>query len=157
MKRVCMFLVAAFLLPTASHSQQNPLIGSWKQNVTMSKYETGQPVQSNTYTITSSGANGLSVTQDRTNAGGSNDHIQFTANFDGKDYPVTGYTDGRALVSIKRITPNSFRLTYKNKQGEAVEIHPWVVSPDGKTLSTAVSNVGANGQLGHRLVIFDKQ
>src|SRR5260370_42048643 len=56
--------------------------------------------------------------------------VDFTANFDGKDYPATGSVAGD-MVSIERVDANTIRVSMKK---------------DGKTLMTVTSAVSADGK-----------
>ena len=57
----------------------------------------------------------------------------YTANFDGKEYPVKG-SYAYDTVSLKRLGDRSFEETDKLK-GNVIEIDTWTVSSDGKTLT----------------------
>jgi hypothetical protein len=60
----------------------------------------------------------------------------YTANFDGKDYPVKGSYD-YDTVSLKRLGERAFEETDKLK-GKVVEIATCTVSNDGKTLTVVL-------------------
>ena len=86
----------------------DPRIGTWKLNVAKSKYSPGPPPQSQTLKVEASGK-GEKVTSEVVNADGTNTTTQYTANFDGKDSPLTG-SPIADMVSLKRIdarTPNA--------------------------------------------------
>ena len=89
---VASFLMA-FLLIAAStvvgRAQSDPVIGTWKLNLMKSKYNPGPPPKSLTRTYESV-RNGVKVTVEGVD--GFNNPIKYgyTANYDGKDYPVTG-------------------------------------------------------------------
>jgi hypothetical protein len=59
----------------------------------------------------------------------------YTANFDGKEYPVKG-SYNYDTVSLKRLGERAFEETDKLK-GKVIEIDTWTVSSDGKTLTVA--------------------
>src|SRR5688500_12039259 len=67
----------------------DPRIGTWKLNVAKSKYSPGPPPQSGTLKVEASGQ-GEKATSEGVNAEGGRTGTQYTANFDGKDYPITG-------------------------------------------------------------------
>jgi hypothetical protein len=69
----------------------DPRIGTWKLNVAKSKYSPGPAPQSLTVKVEPSGQGGEKVTAEFVNADGTRTTVQYTeANFDGKDYPLTG-------------------------------------------------------------------
>lgn len=59
----------------------------------------------------------------------------YTANFDGKEYPVKGSYE-YDTVSLKRLGERAIEETDKLK-GKVIEIDTWTVSSDGKTLTVA--------------------
>ena len=59
----------------------------------------------------------------------------YTANFDGKEYPVKGSYD-YDTVSLKRLGERAVEETDKLK-GKVTEIGTWTVSKDGKTMTVA--------------------
>jgi hypothetical protein len=66
------------------------------------------------------------------------------AQFDGKDYPVTGPTVGEGVtLALKHIGPRSFKLLMKNK-GKPFVRETYTVSQDGRTLTVAGSAVAVN-------------
>src|SRR5262245_23751630 len=70
--------------------------------------------------------------------------IQFTANYDGKDYPVTGNPDWDT-IAIKRIDAYKVEVTPK-KAGKVVSTNTRVVSNDGKTMTITEIGVNAKGE-----------
>ena len=66
---------------------------------------------------------------------GGTDDIEYTAKFDGKDYPITG--TGIDTVSLKRVDANTIERTGKVR-GKPAETCTMKVSPDGKTLTVTI-------------------
>ena len=80
---------------------------------------------------------------------------QYTANFDGKDYPLTG-SQNADKVSLKRIDARTTERT--NKKGDkVVTTVTQVVSQDGKTMTTTVKGTNAQGQAVDNVLVFEKQ
>ena len=79
----------------------DPRMGTWKLNVAKSKYSPGPAPRSVTLKVEPSGQ-GEKVTAEFVNADGTRTTSQYTANFDGKDYPFTGSAVADT-VSLKRI------------------------------------------------------
>jgi hypothetical protein len=76
---------------------------------------------------------GEKVTSEVVNADGTSTTTQYTANFDGKDYPLTGSLIAD-MVSLKRIDARTTERTDK-KGGTVAQTIRRVVSADGKTMN----------------------
>jgi hypothetical protein len=79
------------------------------------------------------------------------------AKFDGKDYPMVGPSvPARTTWSLKRTGERSFDMTQK-RNGKVLVINSFVLSEDGKTL-TSTTLVGPSGpQPGKLKAVFDRQ
>src|SRR5215470_1398125 len=98
--------------PTVDLSaQSDPRIGTWKLNATKSKFDPGPPPQSLTVKVEPSGK-GEKVTAEIVNADGTRTTTVYTANFDGKDYPLTG-SPTADMVALRRIDANTTERTDK--------------------------------------------
>ena len=64
-------------------------IGTWKLNVAKSKYTPGPSPKSATITYEET-ADGIKRTGESVDAEGKTTSFEYTAKYDGKDYPVTG-------------------------------------------------------------------
>jgi hypothetical protein len=132
----------------------DPRIGTWKLNVAKSKYSPGPPPQSQTLKVEPSGQ-GEKVTSEVVNADGTSTTTQYTANFDGKEYPLTGSPIAN-MVSLKRIDARTTERTDK-KSGTVAQTIRRVVSADGKTMNVTVKGKNAQGQEVSNAVVFEKQ
>jgi hypothetical protein len=129
-------------------------IGTWKLNVAKSKYSPGPAPQSGTLKIEAAGQ-GEKVTTEGVNAAGTATGIQYTANYDGKDHPLTG-SQNADTVSLKRIDARTIERT--DKKGDKVVLTlTQVVSQDGKTMTTTVKGTNAQGQAMDNVVVWEKQ
>ena len=81
--------------------------------------------------------------------------MQSTANFDGKDYPVTGAPDFDTVVQ-KRIDTHTIEFTRK-KAGKVASTATRVVSKDGKTSTVTDKGVNAKGEKFSNTLVYDKQ
>jgi hypothetical protein len=136
-------------------AKNDPLIGTWKLNLAQSKYSPGRPMRSETLTFAPFGDGGGKVTVDQVDAQGKQIHPEYSANFDAKDYPVTGAPDGDAVL-LKRIDANTTERIYK-KTGKVTKVVRRVVSKDGKMLTNTATGTNAQGQQVHNVTVFDKQ
>jgi len=129
-------------------------IGTWKLNVAKSKYSPGPAPQSQTLKVEASGQ-GEKVTTEGVNTAGTPTMTQYTANFDGKDYPLTG-SQNADKVSLKRIDARTTERTYK-KGDTVVLTFTQVVSQDGKTMTTTGKGTNAQGQAVDNVTVYEKQ
>jgi hypothetical protein len=129
-------------------------IGTWKLNVEKSKYSPGPAPKSETLKIEAAGE-GEKATTEGVNAAGTATKTEYTAKYDGKDYPLTG-SQNVDTVSLKRIDARTIERT--NKKGEkVVTTVTQVLSPDGKTMTSTVKGTNAQGQVVDNVVVWEKQ
>jgi len=146
------FVVADIVSVSAQTS--DPRVGAWKLNVAKSKFSRGPPPQSNTLKVEASGQ-GEKVTTEGINAEGGRTATQYTANYDGKDYPLTGSQIANT-VSLKRIDARTTERTDK-KDGKVVMTLTRVVSQDGKTMTVTAKGTNAQGQTVNNVAFWEKQ
>jgi len=139
----------------------NPLNGTWKLNVAKSKYSPAELTPK-------SGVTKFEVTQDTIKAvldgvdnQGRATHAEYTAKFDGKDYPWKGTIDGKPnlsqdTTSWKRIDNYTYESSAKLK-GQVLTTQRTVVARDGKTRTNTVTGKNAQGQIVNATVVYEKQ
>jgi hypothetical protein len=88
------------MLFAASLIAADAAIGTWKLNVAKSKFSPGPPPQSATVTYEESGR-GVKRTGEAVSADGTKTSFEYTAQYDGKDYPITGNPNADT-VALKR-------------------------------------------------------
>jgi hypothetical protein len=153
-----MILLGAMLtivMPAARVSAQSsdPVNGTWSLNVARSKFSTSAPKsEKRTYEVS-----GDSVTQttDRVDSQGKPVHMQFTAKYDGKDYPVTGNPDADT-VAVTRVDTHTTKATLK-KGGNPVIHTERSVAKDGKTMTVRTKGTNARGEKIDNVLLFEKQ
>jgi hypothetical protein len=133
----------------------DPLMGTWKLNVAKSKYSPGAPPQSGTTTYEPYGKDGFKFTADNVDAQGKSTHVTFVAEYDGKDYPITG-DPSRDAISCKRIDSHSHQTTNK-KDGKITTTSSRIISKDGKTMTITSTGKTPQGQAVHNVQVFEKQ
>lgn len=158
MRRILLFVpvvVAAVLISGVVLAQSNPAFGTWKLDTSKSKYTPGPAPQSLTVKLEPNGE-GLKSSAEGLAADGSHTAWSYTANYDGKDNPISGAGPGGAdTIAIKRINPNTTESTFK-KAGKVVRTSRLVVSGDGKVLK--ISGKGTqDGKPVSSVLVFDKQ
>ena len=137
-----------------SAQASNPRIGTWKLNVEKSKYNPGPAPQSNTMKVEASG-DGEKATTEGVNAAGTATKTEYTAQYDGKDYPMTG-SQNVETVSFKRIDARTMGRTDK-KGDKVVQTSTRVVSEDGKTMTVTTKGTNAQGQAVENVTVWEKQ
>jgi hypothetical protein len=131
--------------------------GTWSMNPAKS-VDSGIRTNVSQYTVT---GNGIKLVGDSVNATGIKSHLEFTAQFDGKDYPMVQTVDGKAVTDVKdrvvlrKVDDYTVELTRK-REGKVVLVIQMVVSPDGKMLTSSVRG-SDQGQPFEATTVFDKQ
>ena len=156
MMRACLASAfAAVLAGTVFAQAADPQVGSWKLNIAKSKYSPGPPPKSGTTKIEAAGA-GTKVTVDQVLSDGAVRHWEFTANYDGKDSPVTGNNPDADMVARTRVNANTVK-TVSKKNGKVTTSQTSAVSSDGKTRTVTTTGVSASGQAVNNVAVYDKQ
>jgi hypothetical protein len=150
------FIVGAILwVSPASVLGADPLIGTWKYDPAKSKFSPGPPSKSITVRFEAAGE-GVKVTADVVTASDKATHTEYTGNYDGKDYPITGTETGADTVSLKRLDARTTERIDK-KGGKVVMTFTRKVSRDGKTLTVTIKGTNPQGQRVNNVVVFVKQ
>jgi hypothetical protein len=152
-------LLAAFAVSipvafaAALRAQADMSVGTWELNVAKSS-STGTLAKSQTRTWEVSGQS-VKYTLKGIDAQGRPMLTQYTAAYDGKDYPIAG--DGSSdTIALTRVDERTFRFTQK-KAGKVVSTGTRVVSPDGKTLTVSTTGTNAAGQPTKSVLVFEKR
>src|ERR1700674_2532468 len=111
MKRLLQFVAITFLTFAVSatlRAQSNPLVGTWKLNVTKSKFDPGPGPKSLTRTVVAQG-DGVKYSFEGVAADGKPIAYGFSVQFDGKDNPISGsIPSGADTISAKRTDSNHY-------------------------------------------------
>ena len=141
-------------IANVSAQASDPRIGTWKLNAAKSKYSPGPAPHALTVNVEPSGQ-GEKVATEFVNADGTRTTTEYTANFDGKDYPLTG-SQIADTVSLKRSNARTTVRTDK-KGGTVAQTLRRVVSKDGKTMTVTTKGTNAQGQAVNNVAVFEKQ
>ncbi len=147
-------MVITVLILTVTTATADQLSGTWKMNAEKSKYSPG-PAPKDLTVVVESDENNYKLEATGTDGDGKPTHVQYTAKFDGKDYPATGIPNADA-VSLKRIDASTIE-TLQKKDGKVVMTITTKVSKDGKTRTSTWHGKNAEGKDVHNVVVFDKQ
>jgi hypothetical protein len=153
--RLVALLFATLLVSVGLLAVDDPLIGTWQLNLAKSKYNPGPPPRSQILNYTPFGNKGLKVRAEIADAQGNKTVTEYSANYDAKDYPVTGSPDADT-VSMKHIDAATAERTY-TKAGKVTTFARRAVSRDGKILTITINGANANGQRVNNVLVFDKQ
>lgn len=132
----------------------DPLLGTWELNVAKSKFNSGPAPKSETRTYAASG-NEIKATSKGVDANGKPTTGAWIINYDGKDRPATGLTNGDSL-SLKRVDALTAEFTQK-KAGKVVATGKRVISKDGKAMTISTKGTNAKGQEYDDVLVFDKR
>ena len=148
--------VLVVIVPILILSAQTPdaAIGTWKLNVAKSKYDPGPAPKTQTLTYEAAGQS-VRITSQTSDARGQQTLIQYTASYDGRDYPVFGGEDfdTTALRRIDGFTVEGIR----KRGGRVVQTFARVVSADRKVLTITTKGTNASGQQVNNVVVYERQ
>ena len=146
-----LFAALAIFVATATADEHS---GTWKMSPNKSKYSPGPALKNLTETIASD-ENSYKVEANGTDGDGKPMHIEFSAKFDGKDYPATGVPWADA-VSVKRVNACTVQAIQR-KRGQVMMTITCEVSTDAKTHTCTLKGKDRQGRAVNNLVVFDKQ
>ena len=129
-------------------------LGTWKLNVSKSKYEPGPAPKSATVNYEAADG-GYKRSGDTIDADGKKTSIEYTAKYDGKDYPVTG-TELFDSIAVKKINDHTAEATMK-KGGKVVRSAKRDISHDGKVMIIIMTGTNEKGEKVHNKAVYDKQ
>jgi hypothetical protein len=133
----------------------DPLMGTWTLNLAKSKYNPASAAPKSQLVTFEAAGQGVKVSAKGVDAKGQPTSTAYTANFDGKDYPVTGVPAYDA-VALRRTSRWSYQGARK-KAGKVVQTYSVTISRDGKTATNRTQGTGGDGQKIDHLIVFDKQ
>jgi hypothetical protein len=150
---VTTLLIVAFALNiSAAAADQHS--GTWKMNPAKSTYSPGPAPKSITVKIDSE-ADSIKLSSEGIDAAGNPTHVEYTAKYDGKDYPITGVPNADT-VALERIDASTTRSTMK-KGDQVVMTVTSVISKAGTTRTSTFKGKDAQGQDVNNVVVYDKQ
>jgi len=154
MKRLLVPLCLAAAL-FAQSTPDNLELGTWKLNLDKSTFKPGPAPRSAIRTYEATPDAGIHFTQKGESADGRSSVAEFTARYDGKDYPLTGSpsVNSISITVVDRYTADAI----EKKDGKpALTIHR-IISPDGKTMTITSKGTAAGGRTIDNTMVFDKQ
>jgi len=129
-------------------------VGTWKLNVAKSTFKPGPPPAAETR-IYQSRPEGVKTTVKTTWADRKTTSVEYPANYDGKDYPVSGSRDIDA-VALTRMDDFTSAATLKHA-GKEIGVARRVVSPDRKTMTITYKGINSIGDKVDNVAVYDRQ
>jgi len=154
-RAVLVTVVVAASAATGIAQGTDPAYGTWKLNLSKSKFSPGPAPKELTLTVEAAGP-GRKVAVSGVAGDGTPLSWGYSGNLDGKDVRLTGSHPDADVVMLKRIAPNATRSTFK-LSGKRTLVSGISVSADGKTLTVATSGVNSKGVSVKNTQVFDKQ
>lgn len=121
------------------HDAANPFIGEWTQDWSKTRLRQGLVIK-----IEPSGKDGVHFSGD----------FSYTANFDGKDYPVNDSRDD--TVALKLVDAHTVDATYKRGDDIGDQEH-WTISADGQQMTLTITGSLGTGEKIKENLVFRKQ
>ena len=132
----------------------DPVLGTWELNLSKSKYNPGPAPKSQTR-IYEALAAGMKVTINTVDAAGKSTVVEHPANYDGKDYPITGSTQAD-VISLKQIDAYTSEAVLKHAD-RVLATSRRVVSTDGKSLTVTYQGIDSRGRKVDLLAVYERQ
>jgi hypothetical protein len=152
MRKVMLFLAVVGVAGTLLAADL--VIGTWVLNPAHTKVTGSATAMSSGKAIFKAQGDGVSAVYDQVSAG-SAAHGEYTAKYDGKDYPLKG--DPRCdTVSLRKIDDYTLDYLFK-KNGETVISERSVVSKDGKRATVTFKGKDQKGQDYTIVTVWEKQ
>jgi hypothetical protein len=149
--------VLAFVIATpssATSQSKDPQVGTWELNPGKSKMTPGPLPRSQTRTYEVVG-NQVKSVQKGIDAQGKPALVQFTATYDGKDYPYTG-SPLWDTIALTRVGTDSATFVQK-KNGKVALSGKRVISKDGKTMTISGKGTSPDGKPAEIFLVFEKR
>ncbi|MEO8096560.1 MAG: hypothetical protein ABI811_02585 [Acidobacteriota bacterium] len=148
-------IALAVLLSTAAISLHaaDIVIGTWNLNLSKSRYDPGPPPASQTRTYREEKGE-LKAIITTVYKNGNSDTVHYPANYDGKEYPVSGSpdTDGISMKRVDEYTAESLIM----HAGRPIGTTRRVVSRDGQTMTITFKGVGELGEQVNNTAVYTK-
>jgi hypothetical protein len=143
------------MFPQAGFACVDAHIGTWKVNLSKSIYSPGPPPKNPAMTAVERAGQGIRVISKVNAEGKPTETVLFTANCDGKDYPLP-VSQVADTVALRRVDDYTIERIDR-KAGKVVVTHVFAFSKDGKTRTQTVKGTNAKGEPISAVVVWEKQ
>ncbi len=134
---------------------QEPWYATWKLNPARSQYGNGFRGSRSTVTKVVFWEGGLKYATDSVNAEGQQGHTEWSARFDGKDYPVAGVATVDSYA-IQRIDDRTYTVIAR-KNGVRTTLSTATISADGQTRTVRQTGTQVGGRDVNNTLIYERQ
>ncbi len=157
-------LLLAFSLAPLFCAQDTSAVGTWKLDSAKSKFSPGKPPASATMAIQAE-SDGLKTSYEEVEADGAHNGYEYTASYDGKDYPLTvsgaptwhdEALSGAQSVVLHHAGGSAYSLLLKNAKGVVMTMRS-VVSKNGKVMTVTSFGADSSGKTISSVTVWDKQ
>lgn len=132
----------------------DPVVGTWELNVAKSNYNPG-PAPKRQTRIYEALPEGMKVTIKTVNADGQSTVVEHPANYDGKDYPITGTTQAD-VIALKQIDTYTSEAVLKHA-GQILATSRRVVSADGKSMTVTYQGMDSRGRKVDSMAVYERR
>lgn len=132
-------------------ASENPRVGTWTMNVAKSTFNDSPPPRSEVQVCEAVNANTIKLTITRVDAQGRESRRDYTAHYDGKDYPFPG--SPWDTIALKRLDRFRSEAVFK-KDNVIVQRSTITVSKDGRVLTFRA--MSRDRRVAH-IEVFDRQ
>jgi hypothetical protein len=147
-------IAVSWLAISLDFRADDAIVGTWKLNVAKSKFDPGPAPKSGTVKYEAS-SGGIKRTGETIEADGKRTSIEYTAKYDGKDYPVTG-SEFFDSIAVKQTKDRTVEATLK-KGGKAVRTAKREISHDGNVMTIIITGISPEGEKFHNIAVYNKQ
>jgi catechol 2,3-dioxygenase-like lactoylglutathione lyase family enzyme len=134
---------------------KEPWYATWKLNPGKSQYVDGFQGSRSTVTKVALWQGGIQYVTDSVNASGQKGHTEWSARFDGKDYPVTGVPTVDSYA-IQRIDDHTYTVIAK-KDGIRTTLSTTTISADGRTRTVRQTGTQVGGRDVNNTLVYERQ
>jgi hypothetical protein len=154
MKLALILLIVASTGLLHAQDADDPILGTWKLNLSKSKYIPGPAPRSQTRVYRRT-PDGIFVTIETVDANGRRQPpIEFEEKYDGKEYPIKGSAIGDALI-LTRINNYLSEATMKHG-GMVVATTRRIITDNGKTLMLIYQEANYERPVDN-IIVYDRQ
>jgi len=139
------------LQPSAPPDER--VFGTWQLNVARSRFAPGPPYK-NQIRVYERHENGVKATIKTTYSDGHTTDVEYSADYDSLEYPVTGSPDYDS-IKLKKVDTHTAEAVLGHA-GKQFATARRTISEDGKTM-TIVVNVDFAGSQVHNVMVYDRQ
>lgn len=157
MKRSIIMIFFLLLAASAVAIAADPWNGTWKLNPDKSKSPGGRLPHPTSTNIIEIKGEMMHLISDQTSVNGEKEHVEFTAGFDGKKYPVKATPPGPQPYTISLKIIDSRTREFVEVIGTFTIKGRDVLSEDGKSFSRIVERKDAQGNDTSVIQFFEKQ